>query len=157
VDTIDEIRKEARQKISAEKMALGDDNNFHLKCAESGEAGDAKLFIHLFQDYLCFDHAAGLWHIFGPHYWREAELDEPLAAFERLIEVYEAMGMKASWRRMAAAKSGNEKEQKQAEYVERIALKKITALQRRAHRQNVLALAASGTDSLGITGKEWDR
>jgi hypothetical protein len=39
---------------------------------------------------------------------------------------------------------------------EPLAIKKIALLRRRAHRINVLALAAAGVGSLGISGREWD-
>lgn len=155
-----DINSEAHAKVTEERAAfagdVADDQSQILEWCESGEAGDAKFFIHLYRGQLCFDHAAGLWYHFACHYWELCEIDDPLAKFESLIETYTELAKKYFWRKMAAAKADNENEAKKVEAVEKMILKKIAQLGRRRYRQDVLVLAAAGKDSLGITGREWD-
>lgn len=159
-NTDDYLQKiEQRKIVEQVETVIVSDNQSKSKLqgwAENGEAGDAKHFVHLFRNVFCFDHAAGLWHKFEGHYWVECELDEPMAACEALVEAYHIGAQKAFFRRLAAAKAGNEQDEKQAAYVEDLMTRKIKLLNRRSHRVNLLALAAAGAGSLGVTGREWD-
>lgn len=156
-DHVDEYRRQGHAKVAEEQTSFGTSDDEHLlQWCESGEAGDAKFFITMYRDQYVKDHATGLWSKFKDHYWIDCELDEPLAAFEAVIEAYADLAHKWFWRKMNASKAGKEKEVEKAEGVERTILKKISLLQKRRHRENVLVLAAAGLDSLGITGREWD-
>ena len=159
IDQVSDYQAQAWAKIAEEQAAFlphGQDNDSILKAAASGEAGDAKLFSNLFKDQLVYDHAQGCWFEFKDHFWSLCEIDEPFKRIESLIEIYSEAAKKEFFCKMTATRAGEEKEASQAENNEQIFLKKIARLQRRQHRINVLALAAAGEGSLGISGREWD-
>lgn len=154
---VDEYRRQGHAKAQEERAAfgsLGDDELLAYAAAE--EAGDAKLFVSSFKNKLIFDHAQALWFEFKGHSWTPCEIEEQLERVERLVEIYAEAAKRQYFRKSTATRAGKEKEADQAEAKERLFLKKIAKLQRRLHRKNVLALAAAGEGSLGISGKEWD-
>jgi putative DNA primase/helicase len=154
---ISEYQQRGRAQAAEEQSVLGTSgDDFLLRCAATEEAGDARLFISLHKNKIVFDHAQGLWHDFNGHFWTPFEVEEPLEMVGRLVEIYADAAKKQFFRKETAIRAGKEKEADQAEANERIFLKKMVKLQRRLHRTNVLALAAAGKVSLGISGKQWD-
>ncbi len=127
-----------------------------LNFARAGQVGDARLFIRLFKGTYCYDHAAGRWFKWGDHYWIEDDLKNVLIALDRVIDIYEQQAQKCAWRRARATRDGNDTLAKQAAAEETIFLKKITQLQKKDWRKDVLEFASAGEGSLGISGKEWD-
>jgi putative DNA primase/helicase len=73
-----------------------------------------------------------------------------------LIEVYEKEVTKWAIRRINAVKKRDQKSAEEAEKNEAIFLKKITKLQDKQYRLNVIYLATVGENSLGISGDQWD-
>jgi putative DNA primase/helicase len=152
-----EYGRQARAKAAEEQAALGTlDDGKLLKYAAAGESGDAALFVSLFKDKLVFDHAQGVWYEFKDHYWTPCEIEEQSERVGRLIEPYAKAAKKEFFRKLTAAKADREKEAARAEANEKVFIKKISKLQTRSHRENVLRLAAAGEGSLGISGKQWD-
>jgi hypothetical protein len=82
------LRCEAQDTGIEERLILGGPQTDQLtRWAEAGEAGDAQaLHSTCLRTKLTYDHAAGVWHMFGEHYWQPCELEEPLAMCERLID-----------------------------------------------------------------------
>jgi putative DNA primase/helicase len=128
-----------------------------VEWASCGEAGDAQFFIHLYRGRLAYDHAGGVWYAFQGHYWKLCELNEPLDIVGGLADRYLKVSKQFAIRRRNAARAGNEKGNQEAARIENLLLRKVILLQRRNYRQNVLALAAAGENSLGIGGGEWDQ
>jgi putative DNA primase/helicase len=127
-----------------------------LRASASGEDGDAALFVQLYDGVLCFDHSAQSWHIFDGHHWSECRLNEPLAMVEGVIGLYEQEARRQAWLRAKAAREKDTEAGNEAAANESRCLKSIQALQRLNRKRAVLELAAAGSDSLGITGDEWD-
>jgi putative DNA primase/helicase len=155
----DELRHQGRTKVEDERAAFAnspDNDGFLLQCCNTGEAGDALLFIKLNLGLLCYDHSSGSWYYFNGQHWRRCKIDEPLAAFEVLISEYEKLSKKWSWRRRNAVKGGDTIEAQKSKQVENNLLKKISQLRNFRYRQSVLKLAVAGSESLGISGEEWD-
>lgn len=128
-----------------------------LDAAYSGQDGDAELFIRLFRGHFAYDHSSGKWYEWADHYWKEDLVNEPLAAIEAVTNLYEKESARLHWAILAATKAGRTEEATRAEKNRKVLLQKISCLQKLAWKQSVLQLAASGKDSLGITGEEWDR
>lgn len=147
--------------VKAEERAVFDsgaeDQEQLLEWCMAGEAGAAKLFIHLKKGRLLKDHNTGLWYQMSDHHWKPCEKDEPLAQVEEIIPLFENLGKKWFWRKMNAIKADSKEEAQKAQDIIDIIFKRIASLQRRRYRQDVLTLAAAGDDSLGINGREWDR
>lgn len=156
---IEKIREAARAKIAQEKVAFNKPRfslRELLKFACGGESGDAELFIRLFQGKLVKDHTSGTWHIWAEHFWKMDELDNTLARVGDLIPLYAEAARAWAEQEMKFLREGHKEDAAEAKATREVFLKKISALQRRRHRQDVLVLAAAGEGSLGTTGREWD-
>lgn len=164
--TIPNIAELKAAKIAEEKQKFEKPNTgtelpskreyFILDCARSGQAGDARLFIDLFLDKYCYDHAAGQWYRWKNHYWVDDEIDRVMSDLEEVIESYSIAAQQWAWRENAATKAGDKELIKEAAGNRDTLLKKIKKLQNKGWRRDVLVMAASGEKSLGISGKEWD-
>jgi putative DNA primase/helicase len=156
---IEEIRAAARAKIAQEEVAFNKPKFTLmelLEFARSGEAGDAELFIRLFQGKLVKDHASGTWYVWAEHSWKMDELDNTLARVGDLIPLYADAARACAEQEVKYLRESNKDAAEGAKSTREIFTKKISCLQRRRHRQDVLILAAAGEGSLGITGREWD-
>ncbi|MFI5329905.1 MAG: phage/plasmid primase, P4 family [Desulfobaccales bacterium] len=127
-----------------------------LNFARDGEVGDARLFIRIFEKKCCYDHAAGKWYRFIGHYWQRDELNHVLKDLDTLIDVYSKQASRQGGEKVKATRDGDETAMKQAAEIEKIFLKKISLLQKRAYRKDVIEFSAAGGGTLGITGREWD-
>lgn len=127
------------------------------RAVNSGEDGDAFLFVQLHRDKLVFDHAAGSWYEWQGHYWAEDHVAENMAAVDAVIDAYAEGARQGAWRRLKAAKTNDKAEEKMAEKRQTAYLGRVKELQRLHRKRNLLTLAAAGRRSLGITGEEWDR
>lgn len=127
-----------------------------LNFARDGEVGDARLFIRIFKNKYCYDHAAGQWQRYIDHYWHHDELNHVLKDLDALIDIYSKQASGQGWKKVKATRDGSETAAKQAAAIENIFLKKISLLQKRAYRRDIIEFSAAGDGSLGITGREWD-
>lgn len=128
-----------------------------LDALHSNEDGDADLFIKLYRERFCYDHAAAHWYKLEEHFWKEDTLNEVTTAIQSVINLYAEEAKKQAWNRVKCEKAGEKHEAGKHEKFEAELLKRIRLLQTRARKENVLPLARAGADSLGITGEEWDR
>ncbi len=126
------------------------------KAMQSQQDGDAWLFYQLFRDQLCYDHAGRKWYRWNTHYWKEDEVEEVIKKIDTVVDIYSKEASKWAWRALKAAKEGDGKGRQDAEKKEKQYLKKISVLQKKQWKKDILELAAAGETSLGITGKEWD-
>lgn len=126
--------------------------------ATSEQDGDAWLFVQLFRDKLCFDHAASRWYLFSG-YWREARIDEPIAMLDAVIRIYEEEAQRCLWEASKKGKNSGataQEENSESKKTRKMYLAKIRQLQRMHWKTAVLSRSAAGSGSLGISGDEWD-
>jgi putative DNA primase/helicase len=76
---------------------------------------------------------------------------------DKVIDIYEEEAKKWAWIKIKEKKQGNDKAAAEAERNEDAYLKKISKLQNKTYRLNVIYLSAVGNNSLGISGDEWDQ
>lgn len=114
-----------------------------IRCTSSGQDGDAELFVCLYKNVFIFDHSARRWYRFGNHYWELDTKNHALDAVKKIADLY-----------------ASEVDQEKAEYYEYIRkplLEKLKRIRNKKWKEDVLILAASGDNGLGITGDEWDQ
>lgn len=156
------IREQVEQRVAKEVASLAPPEEARFtseklwKAVNSGEDGDAKLFQELHRGQLCFDHAEKRWYVFEGHAWRADRLDEALARVEAVIGAYGREACQQAWLRQKAARDGNKAGENTAAVREEACLRRMGELRRLNRKRNILVLAASGLESLGITGDEWD-
>ncbi len=124
---------------------------------ERNEDGDAELYIRLHRDRLCYDNASNEWHVFDGHHWRVDHLNEALQGIQAAVDVYAHEAKQQAWKRLQAEQTGRKKAASLHKDKETKLLNRIRFLQALTRKENVLVLARTGKDSLGITGMEWDR
>lgn len=128
-----------------------------LRACARGQDGDAWLFRECVRGQFCYDHAAARWHQWTEHFWQEDRLEEVLTALDKIIALYEQEAEQQITIRINAIKLNDKRQEALAAKRYTELLRKIAALQRRRYKLDVLALAAAGQHSLGVTGDEWDR
>uniref|UniRef100_A0A7V4G682 DNA primase n=1 Tax=Desulfobacca acetoxidans TaxID=60893 RepID=A0A7V4G682_9BACT len=152
------IREKVCKKLVQERREhAAPSDDFVFRCAMDGQRGDARLLVKLLKDRYCFDHASGSWYRWADHFWVEDKVNAILVELDQVVGVYEHQSQKAGWQAVKAFKGGNEALAKEAEQRRQVFLKKISKLQRRDWRRDILQFAAAGPASLGISGGEWDR
>jgi len=152
------IREKVRKKIAQERRVhAAPEDEFVFRCAMDGQRGDARLLVKLLKDRYCFDHASGMWYRWAGHFWVEDEINSILVVLDEVVGEYEHQAQKTSWQAVNALREGDKALCKEAEKKRQVLLKKIGKLQERDWRKKVLDFAAAGPESLGISGKEWDR
>ena len=167
IEDLAQIKAKARARIEEERQSFSNDGpgsddcsmeyDFILNCAETGQIGDARLFINMFMGRYCHDHAAARWYQWQKHYWAQDTVLNVISEIDKLIEVYAEEVKKWAWRRIKAIKEGDQKLSKEAGKNEAIYLKKITKLQDKQYRLNVVYLTTAGENSLGVSGDGWDQ
>jgi len=127
-----------------------------LSALSNNEDGDAWLFIALQKNRYCYDHSTGQWFKWSSHYWEEDIVGDVITGLDDVVDQYMDETKRQALIRQMANKSGKQEDAKKAEELEKKLLKRIYELQSVYRKKNVLYLAVQGSDSLGITGKEWD-
>ena len=163
LDALAEMRQQVEAAVEQERTALDLDERVQgflsdevLTALESNQDGDAFLFIRLFEDRFCFDHAVGQWYIWSGNFWVEDKLEEVIAAIESVVRIYERERQN---QRSLAQAAHSQRRTEVAEEHERSAqelkarTKKLRSFQR---KKDVLRIAAAGPRTLGVTGDEWD-
>lgn len=166
IEDLAQIKEKAKVRIDEERQVFSNDGpgsddcsmeyDFILNCAETGQIGDARLFIDIFMGRYCHDHAAARWYQWQGHYWAQDTVLNIVSEIDKLIEVYAEEVKKLAWRRIKAIKERDQKLAEEAKKNEAIYLKKITKLQDKQYRLNVVYLTTAGENSLGVTGDGWD-
>jgi len=124
-----------------------------LRCSYSGQDGDAELFIAANKNKLIYDHSARRWYRFGNHYWELDKRNYALASLCNIADLYAREDDKYK-------KLINETAKEKAGYLEHVHkefLRKLKQIRNKRWKEDVLVLAASGENGLGITGDEWDQ
>lgn len=120
------------------------------------QKGDAELFIKEQQGQLCFDRTSGKWFIWNGIQWVEDKKGEHQRRLDNVDKIYqEALILKriqANAKRSAGEKSA-------AQDIESLIGRlgeRISNLGKSGWQKNVVEQAATGDNSLAITGDEWD-
>jgi len=160
VDITDKVKEKIleEQKLIDKPIPIieGFDSQSVLKALKANEVGDAWLLEALCEEKFSYDHSAGLWYRWNGNHWEEDGVDEIIKAVDLLVGEYGKEVQRQAQNRTTATKSSQADKAKQAEELERELLTRVKDLQCLHRRRNVLILARSGIDSLGISGNEWD-
>jgi putative DNA primase/helicase len=127
-----------------------------LGALRDSERGDSKLFISLYCNRFCYDHSLGVWFSWNGFHWEEDGTNEVLAAVDKVAEAFGREADRQTAVQRKALNDGDRRGASDAEDLEKILRDRKSRLQTLQRRRNVLILASSGADSLGITGDEWD-
>ena len=128
-----------------------------LDALARNEDGDAALFIRLHQGRLVYDHAAGEWYTWARHHWELDKTEQALAGVSDIADLYLAEMKHQALIRGEAEKAGQTKAADTAKNLETLLARRVRDLRTIRRKQAVLHLARAGSNTLGITGEEWDR
>lgn len=127
-----------------------------LDCLAKNEDGDGYLLRQVAKDLFCFDHRTEQWFKFCNHYWAVDEKAEIFDQVEVLTNLYVEEAQRQFWEAMEARKRGDKDK---VQYHEALAAelgKRITRLQAKHRKENIIILSRNGANSLGIAGTEWN-
>ena len=171
-DRFEKIRKMVEEAAEEEKMTYpaplllaapilavtpGISSQDLLDALRDNEDGDARMFIRLNQGKLCFDHSIERWYRWAENYWEADGSGNVYLGLDSVIQKYTEEAQRQAQARQVAAASHNKASAQQAKHLEDKLLARVFSLQTVFRKKNILFLAAQGTISLGISGKEWDR
>ncbi|MDI9558935.1 MAG: hypothetical protein QM300_11540 [Pseudomonadota bacterium] len=128
-----------------------------LFAIDNGQAGDAKLFAKLFSNTYRFDHSTREWWTFESPRWVKDKTRKALNSVGALTKIYSQEAMKQLMRKNVAQAANNEHIAGIASTRHANLIIRANDLKSLHYREEVLKLACSGIDSLGISGEEWDR
>lgn len=112
-----DISQKVSTLVEKEKEKYGfhkkDSNNFSsqdiLSALNANEDGDAWLFVNLFRNKFCYDHADKKWFKWSSNYWEEDYIEEVLASIDAVVELYSEENSRQSVARSNAAKIQDDK------------------------------------------------
>jgi putative DNA primase/helicase len=156
------------QDVTAILDRIGKTMDDVINLAYDGQAGSRELFIDVYRGRLCFDHAAGTWHEFQGHAWKQENLQKAIdecSTIKRIFERADAelggriidLGQDMKNAEGPADCSVIEAKVEQAEKQQKVVRDIIRKLNTLPFRKQVVEFASVGDNSLGITGDEWDR
>ncbi len=148
-----EIRRESDKYGPVDGMSRVESIRSYL---DKNEDGDAMLFMALFKNRFCYDHIAGKWYCWNSMYWEEDKGRQALSSVAEITATYMEGIDLISVNRLKALHDGNDKAADEHDKTIKKLYKRVQLIQTLKRKQNILTLAASGKDSLGITGDEWD-
>jgi len=137
-------------------LATGPSSQDILDALRDNEDGDAELFVFLNRGILCFDHSIQKWFRWAGNYWKEDGSGDVYPALDPVIKKYLEEAQRQAQARQNAALTNNAVAANKAKALEDDLLRRVFNLQTVYRKRNILFLAAQGTDSLGISGEEWD-
>ncbi len=126
-----------------------------------GQTGDAVLFSKIFRNSLRFDHRAGEWYIYdqNQHHWRKDITRIALSSVGNTLATLYLHEANQQEKRSVEAKENKLLDvARLADQVRANLIVRVNDINSSIqYRQEILELAASGPNSLGISGEEWDR
>lgn len=164
---LDEIERQVQEAVEQEKKnitaaSLVRHKSFLspaeiLNCLNSNEDGDANLFIQLHRNRFCYDHSIGKWFKWHGHYWKEDIIGEVVTGIDAVIDEYMKEASRQAAEKLKAVRNGKKNDEDVAKELEKRLISRIHDLQTLYRKRQILTLVSQGTDSLGISGDEWDR
>lgn len=154
-EIIDGVEKENEKKIS--KLPVN--NDLVLKALYEEEDGDAYLLIKLLKDRYVFDHAGSEWYYWNDHYWRLDKINHIIVLIKEVVNLYGDQKIYESYMHKslkASPKSSDADIEKHEKNIKALnhRIKNLRTLKR---KNTIIRLAASGLNSLAITGEDWDK
>ncbi len=127
-----------------------------IEALSANEDGDAWIYTNLNRTKFCYDHSKEKWFKWSDHHWEEDLIEEALASIDCVVDEYSKEVINQSKNRVNASKAQDNEGVAKAQRIEKELIKRIKSLQTVSRKKNVLRLSAAGSNSLGITGNEWD-
>jgi len=163
-DQISKIQKQVKEQIEREKMEYNISeiqpdqltSTDILTALNNDEDGDAFLFIYFNKNKLVHDHNSGYWYWWKKERWELDKINQNLVSFDGVIDIYVQEINNQNALQIQAVKDQNDDVIKKTEKIKRELLNRIKKLRKVNRKTNILKLASSGENSLGITGEEWD-
>lgn len=121
---------------------------------EANEIGDTRIYIQENRGRFIFDHAEQVWYRWEDHFWALDKINEALAVCDRIVDHYLSLENSIHDRIREDLRAG--RETKTAKDLEKLIHKRIKDLQTLSRRQHILKLATAGSNTLGISGENWD-
>lgn len=128
-----------------------------MEYLDRNQDGDAGLLARLLKNRFVFDHAAGRWYIFNGNFWQEDLTGEALQSVGKAAAIYEFEYQRQVWLRLKAIKEHDKHEENSCNKNMSRLINRIKLLQSLKWKRDILVLACSGKETLGITGQEWDK
>lgn len=132
-------------------------SNEIIGALKSGEDGDADLFVCFNKDKLLHDHSSNEWYLWKDGRWDMDKKQQRLVSFEPVINIYAQEISNQTSIKIDAIKNQDTNAERKAKDIIKDLSNRIRKLHTFNRKNNILKLAASGENSLGITGEEWDR
>lgn len=142
-----------------------------IACAEDGQRGLARLYIHLYRDRFIFDHTGDQWYEFYDHCWHPDTLEQHTAMVTRLQIDYLLPAMLELEKELVNLINKNgalseamqekqktqfEKDEKTLKYSISLLRGSIKRLDNLAYRRKVTEFAAIGTEGLSTETDRFD-
>lgn len=156
-DFENEIIKGVNNEINTKIEKLPINNKVVIKALQEGEDGDAYLLIKCIKDQYIYDRASGEWYYWNTHFWRMDKLNHVVNMTKKVINLYGEQKIFEIFSLQQAESDNNEKIIKQHKYYIKLLDQQIKSLRTLKKKTSVLKLAASGVNSLGMTGEDWDK
>ena len=157
-DRVKAKAKEERDKFSVRPGAEISSQDMG-KAAREGQDGDAWLLKEVLKGQYVYDYSLGEWFRFAGHSWELDSVNSIYQATSAAIDLYSGELVEITKKKIKALdppSTENAKIFQELEALEKLLFKKIKELQKKAYKADVLFLARSGPDTLGISGQEWD-
>lgn len=164
-DEIKQIQQAVEEQVEIEKLDYENSQTTAPKyissadilyALDANEDGDARLLVQLCKGKYCYDHAEGNWYRFNGNHWEQDAVNNAIKAIDQVVETYGQEVLNQTTIRIQATAQADTPKQTNAKKLEDNLLKRISVLRTLHRKQHILQLASSGSDSLGITGNEWD-
>ena len=142
-----------RPEAKEEEVSLGSDEI--IKCLQENEVGDAKIAIARLKRLFRFDRQRRLWFRFNGNYYQKDTLGDYFKeANQALTSEYQKESNRQN--RICTHRDSTKTEVQKAERLRDALNKRIKSLNTRRRMESVIALASTGTETLAITGDEWN-
>lgn len=165
MDEISIIQAQVQETIQAEKEkyhiseATADEikSNDIIEALKSGEDGDADLFVYYNKDKLLYDHSCNDWFLWKSGRWNLDKKQQRLVSFDQVINSYAKEINNQTTAKINAIKNQDTNAERKAKNNIKELTNRIRKLHTFNRKNNILKLAASGENSLSITGEKWDK
>lgn len=121
---------------------------------DRNEVGDAELFVRLFRNKYTYDRNAGEWYTWSGHSWEKERFGRVMEDLDTVPRIYETELQRQLVRLKKDSNGNNQNDEPKILDALR---RRIRALRSLKRKKNVLELAGAGSQSLGISGFEWDK
>jgi len=159
-----------KTQIATSSIAVSSSNEITyediFQAASQRQEGATALFIRLYRRQLCYDHAAGIWYTWEGHNWKQDTVGNHLTALNRVATLFADGATHCNREIISLRQAMTEAIEEEQEDIKQ-KIKKLQSNQKAckiqsknlnslSYRKQVVEFAAQGSNSLGISGEEWD-